>query len=266
MRLKLVMLLAVATILVFALLLIPWIARAAPDPTATTTRDQNVRSMGHLGAPILEVLHPGAVVQLRARLQDNSWVAVTTPHGTKGWMYRDYLQVDDKIVAALPAVGSDYLIDMMPAGDAMPGMPQPTPAPGPTPHPTATPDPMTGMNTFLAFELPAGDPSVETAPIPITVTICIDLNQNRACDPGEGVAGAPILVSDSTTAAVLASKPTDGQGKVSLSVPASDQTQLTVSAPTLAWTDSVLGSADRPPAAMQYIVPQGNLLMPWPLP
>jgi hypothetical protein len=264
--------LALPLIALLVLLALPRGGRAA-DATATVTRDQNVRSMGHLGAAILEVLHPGAVVHLHARLQDSSWVDVTAPDGTKGWMFQRYLQVDDTVVAALPTVGSDYMLDQMaPQGDAMPGMPQPTPAPGPTakPAPTATPDPMAGMNAYLAFELPAGDPAQLAAPIPVTVTICVDLDQDRTCGPLEGVAGALILVSDATTAAVLASAVTDASGKVTLNVPApADPTsggQLIVSAPTLAWTQPIQGTADRPPAAVQDLVTQGRIGLPLPLP
>ena len=247
------------------LLTLPAAGRAA-EAHATTTRDQNVRSMGHLGAPVLEVLTPGQTVQLRARLQDNSWVAVTTSRGTKGWMFRGYLQVDDAVVSALPAVGSDYMLDMMPQGDAMPGMAQPTPTPGPTAKPTAAPD----LTTFLAFELPAAPPAQLAAPVPVTVTICVDLDQDRSCGPFEGVAGAPVIVSDGLTAAVLAQGSTDATGKITLNVPAASDPQstgqLVVSAPTLAWTQPIQGTADRPPAAVQYIVQQGQRLAPWPLP
>jgi hypothetical protein len=260
--------LLVGTLLILLLcLLFPAVGRADPQPTARTTVNQNVRAMGHLGAPILEVLQPGATVTLHARLQDGSWVDVTTPHKVKGWMYRRYLQVDDTVVMGLPAVGQDYLLDMLPQSDAMPGMTQATPAPpGPTAKPTSTPDPLAAMNTFSIVELPAGLVTDARALIPITVTVCIDLNQNRTCDPGEGIRDVPILVADATTAQVLATKATDAQGQVTLAVLAPDQAQLTVSAPTLAWTEAVFGSADRPPAALQHIEPQGSMVLPWPLP
>ena len=268
--------LVLPVIIASLLILIPLGSRAA-DATAKVTRDQNLRSMGHVGAPILEVLHPGAVVHLNARLQDSSWVDVTAPDGVKGWMFRRYLDADDAAVAALPAVGSDYMVDQMPAGDGAtqrvpdavsPGMPQPTPTPAPA-APTATPEPA-GMTALLAFELPAGSPAVATAPIPVTVTICVDLDGDRTCSPLEGVAGAPVMVSDGMTAAVLAAGVTDANGKVTLHVPASRDPQstgqLVVSAPTLAWTQPIQGTADRPPAAVQDLVQQGILRMPWPNP
>src|ERR671933_2454519 len=115
------------------LLAITGAAPAAPAPTALTTVSQHVRAMGHLGAPILETLPPGQRVTLRARLPDNSWVAVTTPHQVKGWMYRPYLEVADQTVQALPAVGQDFLLDpQTPQGDAMPGMPPAAPTTRPS--------------------------------------------------------------------------------------------------------------------------------------
>jgi hypothetical protein len=122
------------------------------------------------------------------------------------------------------------------------------------------------MNTFSILELPPGDAADARAALPVTVTVCIDLNQNRACDPGEGIRDVPILVADATTAQVLATQPTNAQGMVTLAVLAPPDAQLTVSAPTLAWTEQVLGSTDHPPAAIEHIEEQGSMVLPWPLP
>ena len=261
---------------ILGLLLLPLAASAAPaaPPTAQTTVRQNVRTMGHLGAPILEVLPPGTTVMLHARTQDRSWVDVETPDHVKGWMYRPLLAADDQAVAALPAIGTDSLLDPQdPHSDAPPGGARPA---GPSPTPQPTEDPLVAMNTAVFVELPAGpatdDAAVLSQRVPITLVVCADVNQNRGCDLGEGIRDVPVLVRDTTTAQVLATQPTgaDGLFTLTVNVPAGDQ--LAVEAPTLAWSEPVLLQAGttgdgtvKPPQLPPLIVPP-PVALPWPHP
>jgi hypothetical protein len=265
-------------------------AQQQDPPTATTTQLQNVRAMGHLGAPVLEILTPGQRVLLHARLPDNSWVDVTTPKGTKGWMYRPYLQVDDRVVAALPSVGQDYLLPM----PGMPDAPASTPPPMPSPDPSATTDaifrpesdvqvsatvtatleqqqqPSGASRLGAPPALPVAAPAPGSTPVPLAITICIDLNKSQVCDPGEGVQGVPLVVMDTTTDQVVATAVTDAAGRARFTASAPPNAALVVNAPTLAWSQAVqvtTGDAGTvAPPAIQHIEPLGNLMLPWPLP
>lgn len=101
--------------------------------------------------------------------------------------------------------------------------PIPTLAPTDTPAPTSTP-PFIQVRQ-LPTVTPAGQASVL---IPISLQVYYDLNNNRQPDPGEGVVGVSVHVTDVTTGQALLRAFTDEFGFASLTASAPGVVRLSV--------------------------------------
>jgi hypothetical protein len=252
------------------LLLLPHPARAA-DPTARVTVYRgNLRDRPHIDhSTVLRILRQDDVVTLRGRLQDGSWIAVTTQDGVAGWVHHSLL--------ALPAGDLPVLPGDPPASDAMPGMPLPTPT-APPPTPTMPMMQMGGATLAISgtitmadvLELPASDavdvavgPDAGATPFTITVRVCYDANANHACDEGEGVRGLT-TIAERSDATIIATQPTDARGVAHLAVKAPANQPLTVGVPELGWTQQA--QSEGSDVALQPLVIGDVIALPWPLP
>lgn len=105
---------------------------------------------------------------------------------------------------------------------ATPPPPPPTPPP-PENTPTPFPTPRPAQNLIVRPVEPGVlQPTVAPTPTPRTLLIDVqvfnDFNRNGLLDPGEGIAGAPVRLSDEQSGAPLGQAFTDPDGRVRFSV------------------------------------------------
>ncbi|BCX05149.1 MAG: hypothetical protein KatS3mg053_3087 [Candidatus Roseilinea sp.] len=105
---------------------------------------------------------------------------------------------------------------------ATPPPPPPTPPP-PENTPTPFPTPRPAQNLIVRPVEPGVlQPTVAPTPTPRTLLIDVqvfnDFNRNGLLDPGEGIAGAPVRLSDESSGAPLGQAFTDPDGRVRFSV------------------------------------------------
>lgn len=134
-------------------------ATATPKPTATPTHTPtitptplpdaivnndilNLRTGPGTVYDIIKVMHLGDELDVTARNEASTWLAVITADGTKGWCSAKYLQLN------IPLESIPIATDIPPTPTPSEPTPTPTPA-GPTPTPTITPTPVPAVDAEI---------------------------------------------------------------------------------------------------------------------
>ena len=188
------------------------------------------------------------------------------PTDPRGKSYSLLAQIDPPPpVPTRPAAAGGPVAGAGPARDAAAGPPDAGPTSGSAPPPgttlpapprTATPVPPPPTATparapagpaiapsGAALEAATAPPAAPATPIPIVVADLVaylDLNQNEAPDPGEGITGLRGVVIDARTNAVTAEARSDANGHLRLRWPAAASVRLAL--PDLGWNQTVTAS------------------------